>query len=120
MGGLDRMENVELLGWDSEPQRIMSTCHVFLRLTRDDAYAGTVRDAQAMRRIVLFTKPVGDCLQVSDSDFNDCKAAFFEIVTAFHQQNTARISELRSDGNSVPTIDRCTRELSDYVLGPHA
>ncbi len=115
MGGLDQLDNVELFGWDSEPQRRISNCHMFLRLTRNDAYAGTVRDAQAMRRIVLFTKPMDDCIQVSESNFEPCRKIFLDIADAFFQGDAKQITALRSKGTRIPSIAQGAQRLSEFI-----
>lgn len=120
MNGLDRLDNVELCGWAPEPQRVMSHCHVFLRLTRTDAYAGTVRDAQAMRRIVFFTKPVPDCVNVSATDFEAFAGQFQEVVDAFAEGDTDRIAAMRSHGSALPDFVDSAEMLAGYIRDRNA
>ena len=119
-GGLDKLENVDLCGWVPNPQQTMSECHVFLRLSRSDAYAGTARDAQAMRRIVFFTKPVGDCIEVSATNPDDCFKQFGRIVGVFAGSDSRSIASLRSNGSRLPELADSTKELIGYIRDKNA
>ncbi len=57
--------NMRFLGWVEDPLAVMSLSHVFIRLVDHDAYSGMVRDAQAMGKIVLYSKPLDGVIDIS-------------------------------------------------------
>jgi hypothetical protein len=56
--------NMDFLGWVSDPLSALAASHIFVRIVDHDAYSGMVRDAQAMGRIVLYSKPVKGTIDV--------------------------------------------------------
>lgn len=119
-GALKNLENVKLAGWVENAAEIMAGAHVFVRLTNFDAYAGTVRDAQKMRRIVFFTKPVGDVINIDPAKKSTFDTKFANVVAAFSLVELEKIEGLRSTGNCVPECETSVKELCDFLVNPHA
>ncbi|MDR7028996.1 hypothetical protein [Rhizobium rosettiformans] len=71
--------NVTFTGWVDNPLAVQSRCHALLRLVRHDAFSGVVRDALAMRRLVLYSLPVKGAYNVGGK--SDCEIA--DIVNNF-------------------------------------
>ena len=115
LGGLETLANVELCGWVSNPQDIVSTTHLFIRMVNTDAYAGTVRDAQSMQRIVMYSKPVSDCIEIDSRNFSGFEEAFINIKTLFDQADAAAIQEIRSTGCHVPDLS-ISRDIFSDIL----
>lgn len=117
---LRSLGNVKLTGWVDNPAEITAQAHLFVRLAQRDAYAGTVRDAQKMRRIVIYTKPVHDVILVDPAQQSTFDFEFSKVVAAFAAANFEKIEQLRSTGKHVPDWGISARKLCDFLVDTHA
>ena len=113
---LKALENVTLAGWVENPAEIMAQSHLFVRLTYHDAYAGTVRDAQKMRRIVIYTKPVGDVILVDAAQQSTFDVAFAKVAATYSAPDLEQIEGLRSSGEDVPDCKASAQALSNFLV----
>lgn len=113
---LRSLDNVKLTGWVDNPAENMAQAHLFVRLTQRDAYAGTVRDAQKMRRIVIYTKSVQDVILVDPTQQSTFDFEFSNVVDAFAAADFEKIEQLRSTGDYVPNRETLAKALCDFLV----
>lgn len=64
-GGSAAPGNMKFLGWVKDTLAVMAQNHALIRWVGHDAYSGTVRDAQAMGKTVLYSKQVNGIVPIA-------------------------------------------------------
>lgn len=110
-------DNVCRLGEVSSGAAIIETCHVHLRPTAHDAFAGTVREALGAGRYVGFTHPFTGVFEV-DRDHPESTIEWLDDLAAVNENGglapnvlgSRALEELFGDDRAIEAfVERCSR-----------
>lgn len=115
-GGQLSPSNMRFLGWVESPLTVLSASHAFIRIADHDAYSGMVRDAQAMGKIVLYSKPVDGVIDISGK--SDIEVADILIRIS---RGEGVVASMEADDHSLPPFkDQVKNLIKALELGENS
>jgi hypothetical protein len=88
--------NVAFTGWVDDPLAVQAQCHALLRLVQHDAFSGVVRDALAMRRIVLYSLPIAGGLDIGGKSDSEIAFMINKLATSSEHAVCNKVKDFKN------------------------